>query len=598
MVAGSSSGKVTGNVVIDLCGGVQHSNRHLVIGNRQDDTGKFVDGTVTANIYGGNWGTIFLGARNNSTTVDVTGITSVTGGTTLNLYGGSVASVRKGYYNSTNGWTNSSYGTATVKVYTTTPAEMPAGATLQNLVIRNSIDGARQTFTGEGMTASEPYTVNVIAGSRTLYYAASGYTYADGTISNPSASGSIAADSFTGTKLYIAPVNNDGVNNEYYYPITVFGDTGYKTGADTIGVLYEGVLGQYDWNETLDEATGAAVPMVTLIGETDTDLVEFVNTTYSTLTPVIVDGNATWAPNDMRLKSHYGTQIVMDAKFTVRVLFEEAKVEAAQTGVVITCAVNDGEAQTMTLTKGEVGTSQEGYYYFDVTGISAAAYKDTEIHLTIAFDDLPVRNVTISGTTIIGDMTGSGDSGLETLGAAIDEFTTALGAYFEDENAEIADGNVADVSDTLVNALIDANDNDKEATSSQKVMEENIKAIGVNLKITDVVTINFWFLCENDATIQSAAIGTHALANGELTLTQRKNDKDEYTNYWTISYECNGADLYSMLTLTINDGSVEFNACPLTYAMALREQDNGKNANLAQTIINYAYYVSQYAVAA
>ena len=117
-------------------------------------------------------------------------------------------------------------------------------------------------------------------------------------------------------------------------------------------------------------------------------------------------------------------------------------------------------------------------------------------------------------------------------------------------------------------------------------LSEGIKAAGMNLLINDGVTMNFWVTVADGASIDSAALGDATLANGGLTKSDRGN------GYWVISYECGAGDLSALLTLTVNGGAAEFKGCPLSYAEKLAQQQP-EYADLAQAVIEYAYYVSE-----
>ena len=449
------------------------------------------------------------------------------------------------------------------------------------IVLRGAIDGETGTFSTDPDHINTPYEVNVIAGGKTLYFANGASTYTDGT-STRSASATLVADSVTGT-VAIAPAS------AYYYVIPAgagYGETGYKTGADARGVLAVGAVGQYDWT---------AGDRFTIKGTSDTALVDIssADTAYGTVTaearerladpedPTSGTGvyDVVVTAADIRLGSHYGTKVLMDAKFTVRVLFEKAKVDAAAT-LTVTCAVNDGAAETMTLLPG-TGADAD-YYYFDVDGIPAARYKDTTFTLVITEDDLAPRTSTFTGQDILDGLTEMGGDNV-TLANAISDFAAALSTYFADPAAEIPDSTVEDVTAEQAAAILV--DNGKTATSSATVMDEHVKAIGVSLIVSDKVTVNYWFHVTQGAEIESAAIGEKTLGNG-LTLTQRYNGETP-TNYWTVSCDVNGADMATILSITVNGGAAEFNACPLTYAQALAAQD----ANLSQVLVTYVYNV-------
>ena len=215
-------------------------------------------------------------------------------------------------------------------------------------------------------------------------------------------------------------------------------------------------------------------------------------------------------------------------------------------------------------TDGYIPTVEEMIEAFDVDGISAAEYKDTDFTLTIEEDDLPVRNVSFTGEDILDGLEDMGGTNA-TLAAAIDDFTEALSAYFNSESIPAATV-TTDVTDGQVADLVAANKNGHEPTLGQTEVEENVKAIGVNLKVTDVITINFWFEVSDPAEITSAALNGVDLDLSVPGVLTRRYNGETPTDFWTVSYDCDGADLYTMLSLTVNGGSTEFNACTLTYA--------------------------------
>ncbi len=559
----NSNSTVEGDIVANLYGGTHHSIRHMILGNRQTDDDHNVTGNITANIYGGNFGTVYLGGRNNTT---ATTALSTTGDVTLNLWGGSVQYVRKGYADPTETAPGKGVyvgGDVVVNIHTDSPAEMPEGTKLQDLVIRGEIDGEKQTYATDVDHPNTPYIVNFYAGDRTLYTAANVYTYADGSVSSTAVAANITADTITGSTLKIAPADH------YYYPITVFGEEGYYTDKGTEkGQLACGIKGAMDW--------GTGVHL-TLKGVNDASLVEAANGAYSTITYVQDGENATWVGADNRPNVPYGTTVVMDALFNVRVLFEKAKVDATAS-YAISYTVNGGEAVEAELIPGEGDYAD--YYYIVVPGIPATAYKSVKIAVSVTADDLAARTTTFTGSGILADLADMGENEAK-LAAAIGEYADALNAFVKEE--DVPSGEVEDVTDEQVAALLAAGG--KTVTTYKTALAEGVTGVGVSLNVTEVVTLNYYLKVEETAAVTEAAVGTHTLANGELTLTE----KEDYT---VISVTCRADELATVLTLTVNGGEGTFNACPLSYAKALK----ATNDALAQAILNYAYYVDQFAV--
>ena len=568
---GSNAAAINGDIEITLAGGTQWFGRQFGLGqyatiNANGTTHYVVDGDITANIYGGNWGALYLGARNYNRSDTAVG---VTGDITLNLYGGNVGAINKGF-DSTHGLYAG--GDTIVNIYTTAA---PAPYTAQNLVLRSIVDGAARTNSTEGGPANTPYEVNVIAGDRTLYVA-------QNSLSATTAQEASVFDSVTGT-LKVAPAPA-GVAY-YEVPAWVYGDEDYYVGTSC---MYSGA---YDYASTFS---------ITVKNTTSEATIADQEGPYSVLTFATDGTDSTWTGNNLRLSHIAGEQVVMGAQFTVRVLLNRTLVEritVTNSGVLgVTYTLNSGEPVAVaTLTSGTGDLAD--YYYFDVTGISAKDYKDATIEVNMTRPGLAaVTSDTLTGSQILADLETVGADETEVaknvkLAQAIGEFADAMNAY--DAGTAYAEGTVADITDEQVDEMLADNNPGVAATTEPTVVADHIKAVGVNLTVGDTVTINFWFHITPgyDAEITSAAINGVALdLSAEGVLTQRYNG-EEATNYWTVSYECDADDLSTMLTITINGGLTEFNACPLSYAKALRAQA----PELAQAVINYAYYVNAYA---
>ncbi|MBP5288243.1 MAG: hypothetical protein J6Z79_00030, partial [Clostridia bacterium] len=584
--AGSSEGIVKGDIIVNLCGGVQYSTRHLILGNRQTShvvyeyeadgvtlkyesdgitpkvktPAKRVEGNITCNVYGGSWGTVYLGGRNNTTAVTDP---STVGDVTLNLYGGSLSAARKGYQDGKGCYVG---GNVEVNVHTDAPADPTI--VCDDLVIRGSIDPETQTFATDEDHPNAPYKVKVIAGDRILYYGSNSYTYAGGSVSSSVTTASVVADTINGT-LKIAPASN------YFYPVTCF-EGGYHEDATSKGVIAEGFEGSYQWYDGV---------RLTLKGVSDETLVQAAPGTFSSIAYVQDGENATWVSADERPNGVYGTTIIMDSRFNVRVLFEKEKVESVDS-FAVSYTVNGGESVEATLSLGTGGFAD--YYYFVVEGIPAAEYKSVKIAVTVTADGLQPRTTTVTGTRILSDLAaldGENPDKYTDLSKAIGEYADALNAFVAEK--EIPAGEVKDVTDDEINVMLAKNSDNKSAISIRTELAPGVTAAAVNLTVSDVVSLNYYLKLEEGASITAAAVGSKTLDNG-LTLTTRTVDNEEYA---VISVECRADELAKILSLTVNDSENEFNACALSYAKALKSID----ANLAQAVANYAYYVDQYA---
>ena len=532
----------------------------MILGNRQTKDGKIVTGNVTCNVYGGSWGTMYLGGRNNTTAV--TGASTV-GDVTLNLYGGSIGSVRKGYQDGRGCYVD---GDVVVNIHTNAPEN--EAIVCDPLVLRGTVDGVVNTFATDEEHPNTPYAVNVIAGDKTLYFARDVYmqaggaaTQLNGTAISAMVGANLTADTIEGT-LKIAPAAN------YFYAITCFGDEGYHASTDPtdVGRVGVGVAEvSFEWEDGVH---------LTLKGQTDSDLVIATNGAYSTISYVQDGENATWVAVDERPNAPYGTTIILDAKFNVRVLFEKAKVDSVGIdNYQVSYKLNGGEATGVDLVEG-TGVYADYYYFIVDDGIDATGFNSVKIAVIVEAGDLNARTTTLTGESILNDLRALGGDNV-TLADAISEYSNALNAFVDEK--EIPAGEVTDVTDKQIDAYLTG------ATTNKITLAEGVTAYGISLTVTATLELNFYLKAEGTE-ITSAAVGERDLDNG-LTLTT----KDEYT---VISMICGADELVSIHTLTVNGSETGFSASPLSYAKALKASD----ANLAQAIINYAYYVDQFAV--
>ena len=307
----------------------------------------------------------------------------------------------------------------------------------------------------------------------------------------------------------------------------------------------------------------------------------FEDGTESTVIAVVGGSTTTYTGRDCAIETPDSRTIVMGAKFTVRYLYKAYKIDFyGLNNVTVSYTVDSGDPVPVTLTRGTGDLAD--YYYFFVTGISAKDYNTAAITVTTTVNgnEPGVYDDTVAGA--LDDLADStegedqpGDNAA--LAGAIETYASAMAAYFN--------GNAI----PAVTATVDTDwiaEKTVGATASEVVLSEGIKAAGMNLLINDGVTMNFWVSVADGASIESAALGEATLANGGLAKSDRGN------GYWVISYACGAGDLSTLLTLTVNGGAAEFKGCPLSYAEKLAQQQP-EYADLAQAVIEYAYYVSE-----
>ncbi|MBQ3865603.1 MAG: hypothetical protein II776_01780, partial [Clostridia bacterium] len=299
----------------------------------------------------------------------------------------------------------------------------------------------------------------------------------------------------------------------------------------------------------------------------------------STVIAVVGESTTTYTGRNFAIEGPDARTIVMGARFSVRYLYDAAKIDFyGLENVTVTFAVNDGEAETATLTKGE--GDLERYYCFFITGIPAKDYNTVAITVTTAvtgkepvvFDDSIAKALEDLAATTEGEVN---EQDNENLSRAITQYAAALAGYFYETEIPAV---TSTVDDTWIAGKIAG------ATTHTVTLSEGVKAAGVNIAATDGVTINFWVKAAEGTEITAAALGEATLENGKLVLTDRGN------GYWSISYACGVEDLSDLLALTVNGGTTEFKACPLSFAKDLSA--SAGNEDLGRAVIEYAYYVS------
>jgi hypothetical protein len=105
---GGTRNTINGDVYAKLISGSQPSGRHLIVGSMRTaypvteggvTTVEYykTNGSVTLDVEGGNWGWMYLGNRNRQAEMDGYTDPCITGDVTVNVYGGGMYGVRRGY---------------------------------------------------------------------------------------------------------------------------------------------------------------------------------------------------------------------------------------------------------------------------------------------------------------------------------------------------------------------------------------------------------------------------------------------------------------------------------------------------------------------
>lgn len=321
-----------------------------------------------------------------------------------------------------------------------------------------------------------------------------------------------------------------------------------------------------DWDDTVQ----FVIPGV------ETGLVQFVDGPHSTLIEEAGDDTVTYTGSNWALKAP-SRSLILDTKYSVRYVIDKGRLTEHYddlSGLTVAYHVNSGEEVTLGLTDLAVVTIDETEYYsFIVSGIDIADFAASKINVTVTLGD---QVATLNGDTvnkILSDLAKGGENEAS-LATAIRNYASAVAAVAKGtELPEVT----KTVSDDWVTSTTAGE------TTNVTALATGIKANAMSITVNNGVTFNFYLKVMGDASVTAATVNNVDVID---TLAERQE------GVCTVSFDCNAADLVNLLTLTVNGGTEEVNASPLTYAKALAATEG--NANLGQAIIEYAYYVSTY----